>query len=261
MPSIQRFPILHNQSKTIVKEDKPIVSEPIKKKKVMREIDPLVIDLADTVELYDSAPLTMRKQMECEEAKRIESLVAEYYKSQSGRSRGWTKIGLEALIQPRCASGGDIKELDKSKKAFAWPLVADDKVYSSLLDLMCLAKKIRVAVWFEEDKHVVLFPAADMIPAEEKEPVLYSITSNGQILTNGLRTGQELIQYCDDKQWILMPPHSIFHTLSTLTMTELESVSKKVGIPVIEGGKKERVAKLASFKLRMRLQKVEGALT
>jgi len=259
-PTIQRFPI-----KEYIREPQPVVSanavsgSAIPKKRKGRELDPLVIDMADTVELYDSAPATTRKQLECDEAMRIEKMLGDLYKSQSGRSRGWTKVGLEALIQPRCASGGDIKELDKSKKAFAWPLVADDKVYTSFLDFICLAKKIRVAVWFEEEKHVVLFPAADMNTSSE-EPPLYNITMNGIPLNREIKTGAALIAACEEKQFILMPPASVFHTLSTLSMAEIESVSKKMGVETT-GNKKERVAKLASFKLRNRLQKVEGALT
>jgi hypothetical protein len=218
------------------------------------EIDPLCIDLADTIELYDGSSNAGRKQLECTEAIRIEQTLNELYKSQSGRSRGWTKIGLESLIQARCASGGDIKELDKSKKAFAWQLVADDKVYSSFLDFICLAKNIRIAVWFEEEKHVFVFPAADKIPISGTEPMLYNINNRGHILMNGLKNGEDLIRYCDSQQWILMPPSSIFHTLSTLTMTELTSIAEKCDIHDIQGSKKERVAKLATFKLRARLR-------
>jgi hypothetical protein len=79
-------------------------------------------------------------------------------------------------------------------------------------------------------------------------------------LHNGVQNGQDLLDYCDRNKWILMPPHSVFHTLSTLTLSELESVGNKLGV-ALDGTKKERVAKLARCKLRSRLQKVEGTLT
>jgi len=270
-PAIDRFPICGNRVEPVVKhveqnaESLPPLVKPVEKNAeslqcFAKEIDPIAIDLADKVELYDNSSRNTKKQMECEEALRIEGLLAELYKSQSGRSRGWTKVGLEALIQPRCASGGDIKELDKSKKAFAWPLVADDKVYSSFLDFVCLAKNIKVAVWFEEEKHVILFPASDKTPEPLDKATLYNVTNKGRVLRNGLQNGSELLKYCDLKQWILMPPNSVLHTLSTLSLTELDSVAKKLGI-VANGSKKERVAQLAVFKLRQRLQKVETTLT
>ena len=261
---VDRFPIQQenciqtHETKANIQPANISMKPPEMIKRSTREIDPLVIDLADTVELYDSASWQMKKQMECAEALRIEGLLHEIYKSQSGRSRGWTKVGLEALLQPRCASGGDIKELEKSKKAFPWPLVGDDKVYSAFLDFLCLAKQIKIAVWFEEEKHVILYPAADMIP--EKPTKLYNITNKGLVLNNGIHSGADLLQYCETKQWVLMPPNSVFHTLSTLSLTEMDSIAKKCGITV-DGSKKERVAKLAVFKLRSRLQKVEATLT
>lgn len=218
-----------------------------------KEIDPIVLNLSDTVELYFNSSYSAKKQLECEEAVRIESHLNDLYKSESGRSRGWTKVGLEALIQPRCASGGDIKELSKSNKAFPWPLVADDKLYSAFLDFICVAKQIRCAVWFDEDKHVVVFPAADNKEVDKTNLPLYNISSNGVLLSLKINKNDELIQYCDANGWILMPPASIFHTLSTLTLSELESVGTKLGCVDLNGNKKERIAKLASYKLRQRL--------
>ena len=264
---VDRFPIQRDTTATFPTHIAPVsasasASVPVPAKPLQcigREIDPLVIDLADTVELYDNSSRISKKQMECAEAIRIEGLLNELYKSQSGRSRGWTKIGLESLIQARCASGGDIKELDKSKKAFAWPLIGDDKVYAAFLDFLCLAKNIKIAVWFEEEKHVILFPAADKIPTTS-EGGFYNITNKGMLLKNGIKNGIELIQYCDHKQWILMPPNSVLHSLSTLSLSEIDSIAIKLGI-TLDGNKKERVAKLAVYKLRSRLQKVEGTLT
>jgi hypothetical protein len=206
----------------------------------------------DAVALYDSSSRNGKKQLECEEAIRLEGLLNELYTSQSGRSRGWTKSTLTTLLQPRCASGGDIKELERSKNAFLWALVVEDKVYSSFLDYVCVAKQIRVAVWFEEDKYVVLFPAADRTTCPADTIPLYNITSKG-IPHTRVKTCEDLLSYCDTNNLVLMPPHSIFHTLSTLTLAELESVGTKMGCIGVTGTKKERVAKLANWKLRQRL--------
>lgn len=266
--SIDRFPIvIQNEivpSKPIVPlvvpsvvENVPVVPTPVanENKPIHPKslgIDPLTIDMNDTIELYDSSSRNGKKQLECQEAMRLEGLLNELYTSQSGRSRGWVKTSLSTLLEPRCASGGDIKELEKCKKGFLWALVVDDKVYSSFLDYICVAKQIRVAVWFEEDKHVVLFPAADRTTSSSYTIPLYNITSKGIPHTRA-KTCEELLSYCDANNLVLMPPHSIFHTLSTLTLAELESVGTKMGCIGVTGNKKERVAKLANWKLRQRL--------
>jgi hypothetical protein len=214
-----------------------------------REIDPIVLGIEDP--LYDGAPYRTKHQMECEEAQRLEGLLNDLYKSQGGRSRGWTKTSLESMIKPRCASGGDIKELDRAKKAFLWPLIVDDKPCSAFLDFVCVAKKIRVAVWFLESKQVVLYPAADNLDDGNEFP-LYNVTSQG-LPQHGIRTCAELVAYCDSNSFVLMPPNSVVHSLGTLTLAELESVGKKLGMAAVEGSKTERVAKVAIYKLRQRL--------
>ena len=218
-----------------------------------REIDPISIDLFDKIQLYDNSSYSAKKQFECEEAQRIESLLGELYKSQNGRSRGWTKSGLESLIRPRCASGGDIRELDKSKMAFTWQLVDSDKLYSAFLDYICISKNIRIAVWFEEEKHVIMFPAADKIGVSPSSLPLYNVSSKGVVQT-AIRDCKQLIQYCDANNVIIMPPNSVFHSLSGLTLSELESLGKKMGLSEISGSKKERVAKIVNIKLRQRLE-------
>ena len=266
--TIDRYPLLTQTNPQNVVQmqptQKPRIETPVQnliQKGILkgidrREIDPILLNMHDTIELYDSSSYAARKQLECEEAIRIEGLLKDLYKSESGRSRGWTKVGLESLIQARCASGGDIKELSKSKKAFPWPLVADDKLYSAFLDFLCLAKNIRCAVWFEDEKHVVVYPAADRIGVDAASKLkfpLYNVSSKGIALSVKIQKCDQLVQYCDANQWILMPPASIFHTLSTLTLSEMDSVGEKIGCTDLQGSKKERIAKLASYKLRQRL--------
>lgn len=216
-----------------------------------KEVDPIVIGIEQNDPLYDGAPYRTKHQIECEEAQRLEGMLNDLYKSQGGRSRGWTKTGLESMIKPRCASGGDIKELDRAKKAFLWQLVVDDKPCSAFLDYVCVAKKIRVAVWFMEKKQVILYPAADNLDDGNEFP-LYNVTSQG-LPQVGIRTCAELMTYCDSNSYILMPPNSVVHSLTTLNLAELESVGKKLGMTAVEGSKAERVAKVAIYKLRQRL--------
>jgi len=227
---------------------KPRSKEPFTLKK---EVDPIVLGIEQSDPLYDGAPFRTKHQIECEEAQRLEGLLNELYKSQGGRSRGWTKTGLESMIKPRCASGGDIRELDRAKKAFLWPLVVDDKPTSAFLDYVCVAKKIRVAVWFQETKQVILYPAADNLDEGNEFP-LYNVTSQG-LPHIGIRNCTELVAFCDSNSYVLMPPNSVVHSLSTLNLAELESVGKKLGMTAVEGSKAERVAKVAIYKLRQRL--------
>lgn len=218
-------------------------------------IDPIVLGMEHSVELFDGSSKRSKQQMECEEAIRIEGMLNDLYKSQGGRSRGWTKVMLEEMIQPRCASGGNIRDLDKSKKTFVWQLVGDEKVYSSFLDFICVAKKIRVAVWFE-DRRVIVYPAADSNIVDESESTypLIHVTCKGHIEKEKEQyTYASSVQFCDSNNYVLMPPLSVIHSLSGLKLDELESVGKQLGMASVEGTKKERIALIASYKLRQRL--------
>jgi len=216
-----------------------------------RELDPVVIGIELKEPLYEDSPYRSKHQMECEEANRLEACMDELYKTQGGRARGWTKSGLESMIKPRCASGGDIRELDRVKKAFLWSLIAEDKPSSAFLDFVCVAKQIRIAVWFLDSKQVIIYPAADNLDKGSEFP-LYNITANG-FQYKGIKNTKELMEYCDSNSFILLPPYSVIHSLGTLSLGELESVGKKLGMLSVEGTKAERVAKIAIFKLRMRL--------
>ena len=216
-------------------------------------IDPLVLGIEENDPLYKDAPKHSKHQMETEAALYLEKILPDLYKSQGGRARGWTKSGLETMIKPRCASGGNTKELDRVKAAFIWQLAASDKATSAFLDFLCVAKQIRVAIWYTEEKRIVLYPAADYVGIEpnSKYP-LYHVTCKGE-LRHGLNSYKDLIQFCDRDGWTLLPPLSIQHTLSGLTLAELESVGKKLGMATVEGSKTERVAAVAVYKLRQRL--------
>ena len=86
---------------------------PTAKKLTHKPIDPITLGIEHREPLYTTAGQAAKKQMECEEAQRIEGELGELYKSQGGRSRGWTKTLLEGVIRPRCASGGDISAVSR----------------------------------------------------------------------------------------------------------------------------------------------------
>ena len=217
------------------------------------EIDPIAIGVELSDVLYTGSSAQTKHTMECEEAQRIEGLLAELYKSQGGRSRGWTKGGLETWIKPRCASGGNIRELDRAKVAFTWQLVCDDKAMSAFLDFLCVAKKIRVAIWFSEEKRVVVYPAADYVEAEPIESYpLFHVDCKGH-LRKGMKSSSDLVQFCEDNHYTMLPATTVMASLSKLTLDELASVAQKLGMVDCDGKKNERVAKIASYKLRQRL--------
>lgn len=223
-------------------------------KKPSRVYDPIVLGIEFADPMYPEAPHHTKRRIECEEAQRIEGLMNDLYKTQGGRSRGWTKGGLELMVKPRCASGGDLRELDAAKKPFLWPLVTSDKPTSAFLDFLCVAKRIRIAVWCEEKKQVVLYPAADHSETEATIPLVH-VSDHGSLLSSRNRSScPEFLHYCDTNSWVLLPPASILHSLEGLTLAELESVGKKLGMVEVSGTKATRVATIAIYKLRQRLQ-------
>jgi hypothetical protein len=259
-PIVKQSPVLPKKTVTaVVAKPTPVLPTIAKSsadtpKKPSRIYDPVVLGIEFADPMYPDAPHHTRRRIECEEAQRIEGMLNNLYKSQGGRSRGWTKGGLELMIKPRCASGGNLHELDAAKKTFPWPLVTSDKPTSAFLDFICVAKRIRIAVWFEEKKQVFLYPAADHSEAEAPIPLLH-VSDHGSLLSSRDRfTCPEFLHYCDTNRWVLLPPASILHSLEGLTLAELESVGKKLGMTEVSGTKATRVATVAIYKLRQRLQ-------
>jgi hypothetical protein len=129
-------------------------------------------------------------------------------------------------------------------------LIRDDKLASAFLDFVCICKQIRVAVWDTDTKIVALYPAADPItkPAGTTYP-LYHVNFNGELMFGS----SDLIKLCDSNKFVLMPPLSVLKSLSGLTLDELANVAKQLGMSGLEGSKTERVAAIASFKVRSRI--------
>jgi hypothetical protein len=244
---VAAVPPLVTQPKPKVPEQKrslPIVTK--------QTLDPIVLAIERTEPLYVGAPYNNKHAIEVAEAVAIEAKLAELYKSESGRSRGWTKTALDLWIKPRCASGGNLKELDKAKAGFAWQLLMDDKAQSSFLDFVCVAKHIRVAVWFEETKTVLVYPAADATTDIGVDLPLFHMSSTGHVCI-GPDNGKELFEVCTKNNYTALPPLSVMGSLSGLKLDELENVGKQLGMATVEGKKVERIAAIASHKLRMRL--------
>lgn len=255
VPSAPLPPVPHVAPATTVSRSPVVVAErakiPVASK---HSIDPIVLGLAHIEPLYEGSTYSMRQRMEKEAAIALESQLDTLYKTNSGRSRGWTKSGIESMMKPRCASGGDLKELDRAKKPFLWALVCSDKGVSAFLDFICCARRIHCAVLDAEKRTAYLYPAADCIDLDDKrsEYPLYVVDNTGHSIVN-MHTTREFLAFIDKNGWQLMPPHSVLHSLSGLKLDELESVGKKLGMAAVVGNKSERVDAIAEFKTRARL--------
>lgn len=218
-------------------------------------LDPIVLGMDHADILYKDAPKMMKKEMEQTEARRIEGILSSLYTSQSGRSRGWSKALLETMIKPRCSSGGDLYELKQAKSVFVWQVVSSDKATSAVLDFLCVAKQIRVAIWSEESHHIVVFPAAEYMGDDARvgDWPLYNVSDTGHTILFGPMTSRELVAVAEKDGWTLLPPYSVIHSLEKLTLAELASVGTRLGMAEVVGSKVERIAALASYKLKSRL--------
>ena len=195
-------------------------------------MDPLCIGMESIDPMYAIANANTKQQLECDEARRLEGRIAALYKEESGRSRGWVKTKLEAYFLPRAAVGSRVY----AKDAFDWSKIWE-KEGSAILDFLCLAKGIRLAVWREADKVVGIWPAADSGTFP-----LYHVSSAGILL--GTR---DILQ----SGWRLQAPYSVEHALEKLSLEELDNVAEKLGI-VLPTKKTEKVRALAEARMRMR---------
>ena len=221
---------------------------------VAAPVDPLRIAMEIRDPMYGMAAFHQRKAMECEEAQRLEGLLTSLYKTEGGRSRGWTLSGLEPMIKPRCASGGDLKELHRAKVPFDWTL--QDKVSVAFLDFLCVAQQIRIALWHPASKTITIYPAADASTAFSaalpKTIPLFHIEEGGKPMNCELE-GAAFLRHAETHGWTLCPPTSVLKSLGHLTMAELESVGTRLGMTEVTGTKIERVAAVGTFKVKQRL--------
>jgi hypothetical protein len=200
-----------------------------------RVMDPICIGLEKADAMYAIATPNVQQSLECEEARRLESRISELYKGESGRSRGWTKTKLEAFLVPRAAQGSRVRD------TFDWSKIWTDKDASAILDFVCLAKGIRLAVW--KDAEVGLWPAADATNASRTIPI-YHIHASGRMIE---KTDKDL------KACRILAPYSVEHGLEKLTLDELDGLAEKMGIPIPSGKKMDKVRFLASARMALRL--------
>ncbi len=203
-----------------------------------RPQDPICIGISQRDPMYEIASPAVKQSIETEEARIIESKISDLYKSESGRSRGWTKTQLEAFIQPRVSSGGSLLP----KQQFPWDVVFTDKQASAILDFICLAKGIRLAVWNDTERCVGIWPAADLSESKQT-PLLYHVDKRGSPIQKSsvFETG-----------WSLRAAMSVEHGLEKLSIDELDTFAEKMGIE-LSGKKAERVRTLAAARTRQRL--------
>ena len=215
----------------------PTPSEPSVRK--ARFVDPICIGIETQDAMYSIANRNTQQSLECEEARRLEARISELYKEESGRSRGWVKTKLEAFFLPRAAVGARVA----AKDAFAWEKIWDDKEASAILDFVCLAKGIRVAVW-KEERVIGLWPAADSSKGGDKQIPLHHVGNVG--MKGDVRAAIQA-------GWKLVAPLSVEHGLEKLTLEELDGLAEKMGITIPSGKKVEKVRALASARMTMRL--------
>jgi hypothetical protein len=208
-------------------------------------MDPICIGIESRDAMYSMASSNVRQSIECEEARAIEGLLAELYKSESGRSRGWTKTKLEEFLVPRAAVGGRIA----AKQAFDWSKIWSEKTESAILDFLCLAKGIRVAVWNTVQNTVGVWPAADRT-SSTKTPTLYHVSLNGAPISN--RSLNDVLAAN------VIAPLSVEHSLEKLSIGELDDLAGRLGMttPLI-GKKTDKVRAIATFRTKQRLRCAE----
>jgi len=187
--------------------------------------------------------------MEREEAQRIEALLPSLYKSEGGRTRGWTLTAFAPMIKARCASGADLRALQRAKVPFDWTLA--DKQSPAFLDFICVAQQIRIALWSLSAKTITLYPAADSRTPGLAVPLFH--VDEGGVLKDFALEGAEFLRFAEANGWTLIPPTSVLKSLAHLTIADLESVGRQLGMPEGTGSKTERVAALGTFKVKQRL--------
>jgi hypothetical protein len=194
--------------------------------------------------MYSIATPAVKQSIEAEEARVLEAKLAELYKAEAGRSRGWTKTHIEAFLVPRAANGA---QQGNSKTVFEWEKIWADKQTSAILDYLCLAKNIRLAVWKEEGgREIGLWPAADSNTPQDVPPTLYHVTATGVPVD---RPGSM-------EGWRLRAPLSVENALEKLTLAELDNVGKSIGLTDLVGKKGDRVRAIATARMAMRLRSV-----
>jgi hypothetical protein len=203
-------------------------------------MDPISIGMSLRDPMYEIATKQVKQTLEAEETQRLESQLDGLYKSESGRSRGWVKTHLTAFLLPRAASGSFVS----AKEVFSWEDLQSNKKHSAIFDFVCLAKGIRVAVWYENTKEVFVWPAADSTQQRGAPPLFHFSTSGSPLRKQSVL----------EEGWTLRPPFSVEHSLEKLTIGELAELAQKLGIPEPSGKKADYIKQIASERTKLRFR-------
>lgn len=204
-------------------------------------IDPLCIGITQRDPMYAIATPAVKKSIEAEEARILEAKLSDLYKCEAGRSRGWVKTHIEAFLIPRAASGS---QFVGSNTGFEWSKIWTDKQTSAILDYICLAKNIRLAVWKDDVYEIGLWPAADSNQPQDTQPSLYHVTESGVFIDRPDTIEGRCIR----------APMAFEHALDKLTISELDNVGKGIGLMNLVGKKTDRVRVITTTRMTMRLR-------
>jgi hypothetical protein len=131
--------------------------------------------------------------------------------------------------------------------------VLEDKNTSAFLDFICVAQRIRIAIWSDADKSVTVFPAADSSEETFTTPVpLFHVYSNGSVKSDPIDS-KALVSLCASIGYAYLPPPSVMKSLAHLNVEDLQSLADKLGLRDLTGSKAQRVVSIAVWKLKQRL--------
>jgi hypothetical protein len=142
----------------------------------------LVVWITDP--MYRSANPTLQRIMEKEEAANLLHSSEAEWKRLGGRVRGWVRKHLEEDLRER-AAGGD-------PKADAWELVRTTKRAALLADYMCMARGIRLALWWPSQKTATVLPLSG-VPASAG--IIHLNCESGHILLNSAGFRSEAVSW------------------------------------------------------------------
>ena len=218
-----------------------------------RPLDLLSIGISDP--LYNRAPRNTAREIEKEEAIRLEAMIPLLYGKEGGRSRGWTKKLLETHLRTRASIGGDLFELQKVKLGINANNLFTCKETSALFDFLCLAKGIRCVVW-KDPLHFGLWPAAEpAILSKEPSLIHTSVNEMGELrLANGCDTIEDLFAWVDRTSGVgWTPALSCLSILSTNTLDELKRAADAIELVVV-GKKSEQIVQIAAARRRRSME-------
>ena len=138
--------------------------------------DPLELYLLHTEGLYAAAEGHSREALEREAAASVEARLDALYVQHGGRGRGWVKRDLHTWLGLRACGGAPQA---RHRTAFPWAALEEDKAASAVLDLLCLAGGLTLAVTLPDGRSSLwpVRPALDPTPQRAWALRLHSAAS------------------------------------------------------------------------------------